>query len=156
MYYTYVEEVVAETRRTNKIWTKGQTFGGNSYEHITERCGRVVNTPASYFGSPGFKSRPTDRLSRLRFPVVMEEHTVSIFSPEERAICSSETLLSTDKSWRSPEDEHRHHERGEELKSHVVKSHFKDQWKLYVPPALTVSNRAFDLRVQIWPNARDF
>jgi hypothetical protein len=75
---------------------------------------------------------------------------------KNEAIISSETLLSTDKSSRSPEDEHRHHQRGEELKSHVVKSHFKDQWKLYVPPALTVSNRAFDLRVQIWPNARDF
>jgi hypothetical protein len=28
-----------------------------------ERCGRVVSTPASYSGGPGFKSRPRDRLS---------------------------------------------------------------------------------------------
>jgi hypothetical protein len=31
----------------------------NSY---TERRGRVVNTPAFYSESPGFKSRPGDRL----------------------------------------------------------------------------------------------
>jgi hypothetical protein len=29
----------------------------------TERRGRVANTPASYVGDPGFKSRPGDRLS---------------------------------------------------------------------------------------------
>jgi hypothetical protein len=29
----------------------------------TERRGRVVNTSASYLGSPGFKSRPGDRIS---------------------------------------------------------------------------------------------
>jgi hypothetical protein len=28
----------------------------------TERCGRVVNTPASYLGDPGFKFRPGDRI----------------------------------------------------------------------------------------------
>jgi hypothetical protein len=31
-------------------------------EHHTERCGRVVNTPASYLGDPGFKFRPGDRI----------------------------------------------------------------------------------------------
>jgi hypothetical protein len=31
-------------------------------EH-TERRDRMVNTPASYLGGPGFKSRPVDRLS---------------------------------------------------------------------------------------------
>jgi hypothetical protein len=30
-------------------------------------CGWVVNTPASYLGGPGFRSRPGDRLSWLRF-----------------------------------------------------------------------------------------
>jgi hypothetical protein len=30
---------------------------------VTERRGRVVITPASYSGGPGFKSRPGDRLS---------------------------------------------------------------------------------------------
>jgi hypothetical protein len=30
---------------------------------LTERHGRVVYTPASYSGGPGFKSRPRDRLS---------------------------------------------------------------------------------------------
>jgi hypothetical protein len=34
---------------------------------FTERRGRVANTPASYPGGPGFKSRPGDRLSLLRF-----------------------------------------------------------------------------------------
>jgi hypothetical protein len=33
----------------------------------TERRGRVVNTPASYSGGTGFKSRPRDRLSWVRF-----------------------------------------------------------------------------------------
>jgi hypothetical protein len=28
-----------------------------------ERRDRVINTPASYLGVPGFKSRPGDRLS---------------------------------------------------------------------------------------------
>jgi hypothetical protein len=32
----------------------------------TERRGRVGNTPASYSGDPGFKSRPGELLSRLR------------------------------------------------------------------------------------------
>jgi hypothetical protein len=32
----------------------------------TERRGRVVDTPASYLGGPGFKSWPGDRLFRLR------------------------------------------------------------------------------------------
>jgi hypothetical protein len=36
----------------------------------TERRGRVVNTPASYPGGPGFKFRPFDRLSWLIFFVV--------------------------------------------------------------------------------------
>jgi hypothetical protein len=31
----------------------------------TEHCSRAVNTPASYSGGPGFKSRPGDRLSWL-------------------------------------------------------------------------------------------
>jgi hypothetical protein len=30
--------------------------------HQTQRCGQVVNTPASYSGSPGLKPRPGDRL----------------------------------------------------------------------------------------------
>jgi hypothetical protein len=30
----------------------------------------VVNTPASYSGGPGFKHRPGNRLSRLRYFVV--------------------------------------------------------------------------------------
>jgi hypothetical protein len=33
----------------------------------TERRGRVVNTPASYSGSPRFKSGPGDWLFRVRF-----------------------------------------------------------------------------------------
>jgi hypothetical protein len=37
---------------------------------FTERRGRVVSTPASYLGGPGFKSWPGDRLSWLRFFVV--------------------------------------------------------------------------------------
>jgi hypothetical protein len=32
-------------------------------QRATERRGRMVNTPASYSGFPGFKSRPGDRLS---------------------------------------------------------------------------------------------
>jgi hypothetical protein len=36
----------------------------------TERRGGKFNTPASYSGGPGFKSRPGDRLSCLRFFVV--------------------------------------------------------------------------------------
>jgi hypothetical protein len=32
-------------------------------EPVAERCGRVVNTPVSFSGDPGFKSRPVDRLS---------------------------------------------------------------------------------------------
>jgi hypothetical protein len=36
---------------------------------FTERCGRVVNIPASYSGGPVFKSRPWDWLSRQRFSV---------------------------------------------------------------------------------------
>jgi hypothetical protein len=39
----------------------------NQLQNNTERHGRVVNTPASYSGSPGFKSRSTERLSWLRF-----------------------------------------------------------------------------------------
>jgi hypothetical protein len=35
--------------------------------HVTERHGRVVSIPTSYSGGPGFKSRPGDRLPRLRF-----------------------------------------------------------------------------------------
>jgi hypothetical protein len=35
------------------------------YPRRTERCGRVVNIPASYLGRPGFKSRPGDRLCWL-------------------------------------------------------------------------------------------
>jgi hypothetical protein len=38
--------------------------------HGTEDRGRVVSTPASYSGGRGFKSRPRDRLSWLRFSVV--------------------------------------------------------------------------------------
>jgi hypothetical protein len=34
---------------------------------MTDRRGRVVNTPAWYSGGPGFKSLPGDRLPRLRF-----------------------------------------------------------------------------------------
>jgi hypothetical protein len=30
---------------------------------VTDRHGRVINTPASYSGGPGFKSQPGDRLS---------------------------------------------------------------------------------------------
>jgi hypothetical protein len=37
---------------------------------VTGRRGRVVSTPASYSGGPGFKSRPGDRLYWLRFFVV--------------------------------------------------------------------------------------
>jgi hypothetical protein len=32
------------------------------HANVTERCGRVVNTPASYSGGPGFKPCPEDRL----------------------------------------------------------------------------------------------
>jgi hypothetical protein len=43
-------------------------FGINElYELSTESRGRLFSTPASYSGGPGFKSRPGDRLSRLRF-----------------------------------------------------------------------------------------
>jgi hypothetical protein len=35
--------------------------------HFTERRGRVVNAPVSYSLRPGFKSRPGDRLSYLKF-----------------------------------------------------------------------------------------
>jgi hypothetical protein len=34
---------------------------------MTERRGRVVNTPASYFGGHGFKFQPEDMLAWLRF-----------------------------------------------------------------------------------------
>jgi hypothetical protein len=40
----------------------------------TERRCRVVNTPASYLGDPGFKSGSRDRLSCLRFFVVFLSH----------------------------------------------------------------------------------
>jgi hypothetical protein len=36
----------------------------------TERRGRVVNTPASYFGGLGLKSSSRDRISWLRFLVI--------------------------------------------------------------------------------------
>jgi hypothetical protein len=35
----------------------------NADDKITEPRGRVINTPASYSGGPGFKSRPGDRLT---------------------------------------------------------------------------------------------
>jgi hypothetical protein len=37
---------------------------------LTECCGVVVSTPASYKRRPGFKSQPGERLSRLRIFVV--------------------------------------------------------------------------------------
>jgi hypothetical protein len=37
---------------------------------LTERSGRLVNTPASYTGGPGLNCRHGDRLSRLRLFVV--------------------------------------------------------------------------------------
>jgi hypothetical protein len=58
-----------------------------SYEEIsimTERRGRVVNTPSSYSRGPGFRYRPGDRLSWLRFS--------SFFSvPEDK--CWDSTLI---------------------------------------------------------------
>jgi hypothetical protein len=39
-----------------------QTFYLNRY-FVSERRDRVVNAPASYSGSPGFKFRPRDLLS---------------------------------------------------------------------------------------------
>jgi hypothetical protein len=41
-----------------------------SYTSFTERPSSVVSSPASYSGGAGFKSRPGDRLSWLRFVVV--------------------------------------------------------------------------------------
>jgi hypothetical protein len=46
---------------------------------LTERGGRMVNTPASYSRGLGFKSRPEDRLSWLRVFVVFP-------SPSKRII----------------------------------------------------------------------
>jgi hypothetical protein len=38
---------------------------------VTERCGGVVRISAAYSGGPGFQSRPRDRVSWLRFFVVL-------------------------------------------------------------------------------------
>jgi hypothetical protein len=44
--------------------TVGSMFSFRANDiHKTERHGRVVSTPASYSGGPGFKSRPGDRLA---------------------------------------------------------------------------------------------
>jgi hypothetical protein len=42
-----------------------ETFyeGATSEDAWTEHCGPVVNTPGSYLGRPGLKSRPGDLLS---------------------------------------------------------------------------------------------
>jgi hypothetical protein len=40
------------------------------FKQRTDHHGRVVNTPASYSGDPGFQSWPGDRLSLLRIFVV--------------------------------------------------------------------------------------
>jgi hypothetical protein len=41
------------------------------YIKLTERCGRVVNTPAYYSEGPGLKSWPEDRLSWQVFVVIL-------------------------------------------------------------------------------------
>jgi hypothetical protein len=46
---------------------------------ITERRGRVVNTPNSYFGGPGFDSRP-------RWPAILIEVFVIFLSPSRRML----------------------------------------------------------------------
>jgi hypothetical protein len=52
--------------------------------HATERRGWVVNTLASYSGGPGFKSRPGNRISGLRF---------SWFSSIPPAMCLDSILI---------------------------------------------------------------
>jgi hypothetical protein len=47
-----------------------QLISRTNHNIITEFRSRVINTPASYSGDPGFKSRPGDRLSWLRVFVV--------------------------------------------------------------------------------------
>jgi hypothetical protein len=55
--------IVITTRHTKPDHTLSQTI-------CREIPNVVVNTPASYAGGPGFKSRPADRLFWLRFLVV--------------------------------------------------------------------------------------
>jgi hypothetical protein len=43
-------------------WENGHVYCVEKPERLTERRDRVVNTPASYSGGPGFKSLPGDRL----------------------------------------------------------------------------------------------
>jgi hypothetical protein len=54
----------------NKNDHNNNRHGRIYHNYVTERRGRVVNTPASYSGDQGFRSRPGDRLSCLRFFVV--------------------------------------------------------------------------------------
>jgi hypothetical protein len=53
------------------VGLQNHSFLRFSQYEVTERRGRVVNTPASYSWGSGFKSRPGDRLSWLRFFVVI-------------------------------------------------------------------------------------
>jgi hypothetical protein len=64
-----VSTSLASLRKFTKLSFKNITFDEPTGPHVhnghecTERRGRVVNTPASYSGGPGFKSQPGDQLS---------------------------------------------------------------------------------------------
>jgi hypothetical protein len=47
----------------SKLYLAGFIFEDIHFSYLTERLVRVVNTPASYSGGPGFKYRPGDRQS---------------------------------------------------------------------------------------------
>jgi hypothetical protein len=51
---------------TNHVILDWCPVRGSNLGWTTERCSRVVNTSASYFGCAGIRSRPGDRLSWLR------------------------------------------------------------------------------------------
>jgi hypothetical protein len=53
------------TERCSYISSKSNMFDSNNME-MTEHRGREVNSPASHSEGPELKSRPGDRLSRLR------------------------------------------------------------------------------------------
>jgi hypothetical protein len=65
-----------DSRRLLEIPTDSDwpLYEGEICISLTERRGRVVNTPAAYSRGPGFTSRSGDRLSSLRFVVLFLSH----------------------------------------------------------------------------------
>jgi hypothetical protein len=62
--------VVYECKTWSLTLRKEHRLGDGLRIVCWEICSWVVDTPASYLRSPGFKSRPRDRLSSLRFCMV--------------------------------------------------------------------------------------